>query len=143
MEANGAVTGGLEGAHWTALGGNRYSITWPKFVDTFRIAPDGRSLKGDNNYVAGSVAAQRGPGQRGFPGVWQWNNGAVVTVSQGGGITTGPVSGRWTDQGGGSYKIEWNLGPVDEVVLATDGQSFSGQNQFAVKVGASRAACAN
>lgn len=143
VEADGRITGSPMPGSWRAEGGNRYSMTWPSIVDTVQVSADGRSLAGTNNYGP-AVSAQRvapgAAGSRSLAGTWQWNNGATVLASDNGAIATGPVQGRWLSQGGGTYRIDWGLIPVDQLDLSPDGRTLSGQNNFGAKVGGTRCA---
>jgi len=143
VEADGRITGFLMPGTWRAEGGSRYSMTWPSIVETVHVSPDGRSLAGTNNYGP-AVSAQRiapgGAGSMSLAGTWQWNNGATVLASDNGAIATGPVQGRWLSQGGGTYRIDWGLIPVDQLDLSPDGRTLSGQNNFGAKVGGTRCA---
>jgi hypothetical protein len=143
MHSDGRVTGFVDGARWSHEGDNRYAITWPKFVDTVKIAPDGKSLTATSNFGF-VLPAQRASGEaRGLVGTWQWGSVGAVVASDDGTVTLGPLRGRWTALSGDSYRIAWPHFPVDQLVLSADGQTVSGQNQFGVKAAGTRIACSN
>lgn len=143
MYPDGRVTGFLDGARWNHEGGDRYTITWPRFVDTVELSPDSKSLTATSNFGF-TIPAQRVSGEtQGFAGTWQWNNAAAVVVSGEGDVTLGPLHGRWTALGGQTYRIAWTHFPVDQLVLSADGQTLSGQNQFGLKAAGTRISCSN
>jgi hypothetical protein len=146
MTANGRITRFWGEATWRSEGGNRYSFTWPQVSDTIQIAPGGGSLTGTNNYgpaISARRIAAGGTGPSSFVGTWLWSNNATVVASPNGSVATGPATGRWISLGGASYKIDWNLNPVDQLVLSPDGRTISGQNNFGASLSGTRTACPN
>jgi hypothetical protein len=131
----------LEGARWSAEGGNQYAVTWPQFADTITIAADGRSLSGSNNYFASTpiISGQRiSGGLGGFAGSWRWSTGFVVVADPAGGVVSGPFQGSWSSLGGAKYRIDWTHFPVDKIVVSAGGQSLTGQIQYGATVAGTR-----
>lgn len=141
MEPNGQILGFLTPAAWRSEGGNQYTATWPSVVDTVQVSADGRSASGNNNYGP-AISAQRVSGSgTNFSGSWLWNNGLTVVATDGGLATVGTVQGRWSSVGNATYRIQWNVVPVDQLTLSADGNSLSGHNNFGVSVAGTRKAC--
>jgi hypothetical protein len=141
ITADGRVTGFLDGARWVRSGG-QYVITWPRSVDTLTLSADGLTLAGTNNYGGPDVLGRRGSGDpRSLTGSWQWSNGQPTTFRDDGGVSNGPVPGRWTKVAS-TIRIVWEFAFVDQLTLAPDGGSIAGKNQFGVSVSGVRVPCA-
>ena len=138
VSANGMANNGFGSGPWSATGSNRYSIAWPDFTGSITLAADGQSLNAVDVLGVRSTAKRLQPGARDFPGVWQWDNGLIVTIANDGSMSAGNLRGTWNGSGR-QYTIAWPI--VDDIVVAMDGKSLAGQNQFGGFTATKQAVC--
>jgi TIR domain len=135
IRRDGTVVGGPFTAQWHAGGTTRaYRITWPPATDTVTIAPDQRSLSGENQYGY-PTSGIRMVGAAGLVGVWRWPNGVPVTVLPNGTFSAASFHGTWqtVDAARGIYSLTWPS-PVDNLKLTADGSRLAGVNQYGIVI---------
>ena len=129
---------------WQSLGGGLYRLTWREngAVDTLRLASDGMSMDGSNNFgdsVHVTCQTSRGEGQGAVctpVGTWSWKGGAVVRIHADGSQeaytgSTRSFTGRWEPLGDRRYRLTWREhGAVDTLRLSPDGRIMDGSNNY-------------
>jgi len=140
IDADGTVRNGPFSAAWKAndVAGERYTITWPSFVDTLSLSADGSALSGTNNYGFPISATRKSGKVSEIEGAWLWNNGVTMTIRPDSSISGGAFRGTWS-KAGNNWVFEWPL--VDAVLLAADGHSLSTKNQFGTATAKRDASC--
>lgn len=111
-----------------------YQLTWMQPKDTVTVAPDQRSLSGENSY-GNPTTGSRMAGISGLVGTWRWENGVPVVISANGNATAGSIRGTWQpiSIAQGTYTITWMV-PVDNVRLLAGGSRISGKNNYGVAI---------
>jgi len=115
-----------------------YTLTWMQPKDTITIAPDQRSLSGQNSY-GNATTGTRMAGFSGLIGTWRWENGVPVVISANGRATAGSIHGVWQsiNAAQGTYTITWDA-PVDSVALLSGGTRISGKDNYGVAISGMR-----
>lgn len=112
---------------WKITGENQFGIEWPDWTAKITLSSDGENLRGLDIFGVETTATRIHGDPDGFVGTWQWDNGGVVNIAPGGQMTLAFYNGHWSKQGQ-VYQIAWPI--HDEIVVAADGNSLSGHNQF-------------
>jgi hypothetical protein len=121
----------------------RYMITWPTFTDRLQLSSDGRKVSGVNNFGLPVGATRSGPPaieMGSLVGSWRYNNIPTV-VSEDGSLIAGPYKAKWRATGSGSFVVDWEHRPVDDVGLSGGGNMLIGSNNFGATISAARATC--
>ncbi len=127
VSENKIANNGYGTGPWIATEENQFGIEWPDWTAKVTLSPDGQTLRSLDMFGVESSAARVQGDPNDFVGIWQWENGGAVNIAPEGQMTLAFYSGRWSKQGQ-DYQIAWPI--HDEIVVATDGNSLSGQNQF-------------
>jgi hypothetical protein len=111
-----------------------YQLTWMQPKDTVTVAPDQRSLSGQNSY-GNATTGTRMAGISGLVGTWRWENGAPVVISANGQAAAGSIRGTWQpiSVAQGTYSITW-MAPIDNVALVAGGSRISGKDNYGVAI---------
>ena len=144
IRATGTMQGGPFPGHWKLVNATTraYTFTWPQAVDTVTISADQKTLSGGNQYGY-PTSGTRILGDKGLVGIWNWTNGAPVTITDDGKFLTAQFLGTWRTVNAAQriYALTWP-DPVDSVTLSADGTHVSGQNQYGVAIsGVKTGAC--
>ena len=112
---------------WMPAGENRFRIEWPDHTTTIILSSDGQNLRGTDMFGVKTTAARIQGDPNGFIGTWQWDNGGIVNIAPDGQMTLALLYGHWSRHGQ-NYQVAWPI--HDEIMVAADGNSLSGHNQF-------------
>lgn len=143
LQPNRQVTGAPLVGQWTLLANDRYTVTWPTFVDQLVLSDNGRTLSGVNNYGLPQQATRVGDSERAprsLAGSWRYNRLPAVATPDGA-ISAGLFQGRWRSSGESTFVVEWTHRVVDNVSLLTGGNELKGVSNFGVQTTAVRTAC--
>ncbi len=78
----------------------------------------------DNSLRAAAAAAPIG-----IVGCWLWFNNATLRMEPDGRISGTPFNAHWRAEGGNRYSLHWPM-IIESIVLAPDGRSAGGTNNF-------------
>jgi len=118
---------GIGAGPWKIAGENQFGIEWPDWTAKITLSSDGQNLRSIDMFSVETTAARIQGEPDGFVGMWQWDNGGIVNIAPEGQMTLAFFNGHWSTQGQ-DYQIAWPI--HDEIMVAADGNSLSGQNQF-------------
>jgi hypothetical protein len=118
---------GFGAGPWMPVEENRFGIEWPDHTTKITLSSDGQNLRGTDMFGVKTTATRIQGDPNGFVGTWQWDNGGIVNIAPGGQMTLAFLYGHWSKHGQ-DYQVVWPI--HDEIVVAADGNSLSGHNQF-------------
>ncbi len=127
VNVDGSASNGFGIGRWTSGRDNRYEVDWPDIIGVVTLAQNGLTLDALDSLGVRSTATRLQGASDGFVGIWRWDNGSIVTVSDDGSISLGHLRGTWLRQGE-RFELTWPLD--DEIYVAEGGNSLHGQNQF-------------
>jgi hypothetical protein len=136
IRSDHTMMGGPIPGHWQLVNAalHTYMLTWMQPRDTIAVAPDQRSLSGQNSY-GNATTGTRMAGFSGLIGTWRWENGVPVVISADGRATAGSIHGVWQpiNAAQGTYAIMWDA-PVDNVALLAGGTRIAGKDNYGVAI---------
>jgi hypothetical protein len=136
IRSDHTMMGGPIPGHWQLVNAalHMYMLTWMQPRDTIAVAPDQRSLSGQNSY-GNATTGTRMAGFSGLIGTWRWENGVPVVISADGRATAGSIHGVWQpiNAAQGTYAITWDA-PVDNVALLAGGTRIAGKDNYGVAI---------
>jgi hypothetical protein len=139
VKKNGYAHNGFMPGPWKAVENNKYHIEWSDLVSTVSLTSDGTKMieksefgEGGGRRVSGVVTD--------FSGSWLLDNGATTIAASDGTYSIGPLQGTWRAKSGSDkFEIVWPI--LDKIIVASDGDSLSGANQFGTFTATRRASC--